>query len=68
MSFNGVISGGMNVPAFQVDSFIVKAERRILGPDGIFILDGKCRTVTPVEKVAGDFIGIVPFLDQVFKR
>jgi hypothetical protein len=62
-----VVGGGVDVPAFEVNSLVVEAERGVLRPDLIFVLDGECRAVAPVEEVAGDFIGVIPFFDQMLQ-
>lgn len=67
MTFDCVIGGSVDMPALQIDCFIVEAEGRVLGPDPIFVLDGEGWTIAPVEEVAGDLVGIVPLFDQMLK-
>jgi hypothetical protein len=67
VSLDGVVGRGVDVPAFEVNSLVVEAERGVLSPDLIFVLDGECRSVAPVEEVAGDLVGIVPLFDQMFQ-
>ena len=67
MTFDGVIGRSMDVPAFQIDCFVVKAEGWVLGPNAIFVLNGESWTVAPVEEVAGDLVGIVPLFDQMLE-
>lgn len=67
VALDGVVGRGVDVPAFEVNSLVVEAERGVLSPDLIFVLDGECGSVAPVEEVAGDLVGIVPLFDQMFQ-
>lgn len=62
-----VVGGGVDVPAFEVNSLVVEAERGVLSPDLIVVLDSECRPVAPIEEVAGDLVGIIPFFDQMLQ-
>jgi hypothetical protein len=67
VTLDGVVGGSMDMPALEIDGLIIKTERRVPSPNAVFSLDSKRRTVSPVEEVTGNLIGIIPFLDEMFQ-
>lgn len=67
VALDGVVGGGVDVPAFEVNSLVVETERGVLSPDLVVVLDGECRSVAPIEEVARDLVWIIPLFDQMLK-
>lgn len=59
-----MISGGVDVPALQVECLVVVCEARVRCPISV-VSQRKCGTVAPVEEVASNHAGVVESWDVV---
>ena len=63
-----VVSRGVDVPAGQVDRFVVVGYRRVLSIYSLVVLHRESWTVSPIREVAHRLVGIVESGDVVLRK